>query len=1811
MFNRNELLEALINIKDEINQQIPLATNRFEQFECVPSYTELGEDETLIHEENIHRQFLAHEQYVNTQRNKFSIYEHLNAEFQNYLVQQNIGKPQEINALQKKTFKARAIKESSIMINKTKRTQQLLGGSVNSLEIENYLTENIDSLIEALCQGQQLIIEDADLAHRFKKDLILAEHRDISQKQLFINKPALLASLQKDASTENQQKFDKAYAISLGIYFDRIKTDVGYCGEHAVLSLIKIYEAYLIKGETVLEEIFITYFDENDQPNDGHTFLAINRDPDSKLSDIASWGSEAILFDAWNKLVCKAEDYPSLAHHYFSFPEGAKWESLKFNNDDFWLIRSLNTTYERFYITGNSEREKREPLLLEEYGLVSLENPDLQTCKNFLNNLLQKLLPNNFNYQVEIYITTLGKQPVKVPGGFNEPKIAVHKDFLLEIAAGSAPIATLEFAILRALYFIKHFPLANEGDILDTDNLYLDKLAIEQSKNGPVAIDFLRRCIEFEKKHTETHPFKIIISDTNFNLNAIGLAYQQRIKNINTLLAQHEQFRTGAAATSAPKHIASELENIHKENLFFPGFYKCKNRLEKIKYLQSQLAVLHIELLPYESSNIPSIRLKEFCRLLTDININLQDPEHAQAIDELLDAAFDLKISGFEYIYHCILGFPKKTWDKAYLIPLGPFKALQQHMAEFIFADKFLTASNAAIKFMACEHKLKNHFGLSLHESERLYTFKYKKDHGNQPPTGQDRFFGSSIGHNIIWQSFILQNYQLSWERHLAWSHQDKTQTIAKTLWRLGAVKDKRLWPVFSLKQLFEFTSLEHKNFYPPLSTRGARFDDNEYEAIHYMLREDASLNHRPQAGMFNDPLISFETAFIQFYDLNIAGLIAPHDNFNTNNQSIRFLLRQFARIAIRGSQEDRKVVKSFFLGRQDGRDMKHLQEGSHRQLDYDTPYIKFIFEQRYENIEFELFSLEDFINILNDLEICFKAYEVPAIQILRMFKLDFDTFSLTCIKQLIPLLKAKSLQTHMNKIFEEHIKQYGPFQLFSLEAVEICHLINQYMPELFFSKERRTLLASFIWPSSFFSSPQNMEINDLIYLYRTFDVNLSFPSLSAQQYLGGIILENFNRLQDAEAKISAAEKILFVESKGFKIPLADLQLRNSIASLWVELILLKHGKDSNLDSYVETITPIINQVFQASANRDVIYILNLLANALETQQRLSDYLGTLLEPEKYLVLKKAKSSTSNAVNVLGAISSYLGKNSADKLQFLDFLSAPLSTLTLNAFSNHLLQHRKADQIAKILGYSMQVTQDIKTVEHLSQLLYHMFWDRHLEERAVVINYLLLPPDTEVDEQTQRQAYAEAYIYVAKKLFPRGHDEASDDHAALAFFKAYLDTADNYSRGFLLAAMLVTSNEAQQTARASSVGKKLALLCEHMGPAYVKLAQAIHSHPQTPENIRSDLDHIKGRANPPTRWQLWRILCDTVPAALRTNIARVGGLLGSASYNMALQIRLSDNNEVVLLLLREHAEKDAKKGFAHLKSTFSVCQHKKINSLRSSALEMIDEASELSLVELSHECGDIQNKLAVDIYHLSMFINSARDTYNFNIYPSKTISSGAGYRFIEKISGTEFNDLSAATAHDIEIRKLVARTVMTMEFINILSGRHFDCDRHGNQLRVMVDEENRVVNLGLYDFGEMLLNEPGQEELQQFKKLIHDLPMAFLRNIAVDKIFSGHIEQALQSGQETRYLMRIRKAFLALEDFRKTLSAHELLDIMKVAAKSSKVSPVLREAFADAVQRLDLLNSVYRQAAGVVGFFKMLLPGSTVNPELSKKCRLG
>lgn len=1796
MYSRQVLLNKFIKIKDDINKQIPLAANRYEDIETAPALPKDADNEQQLAfhdaQEERYKKNVIDNKLMMTE---FHICEYINESFASFKQQQQISSSNDLTETHKELLKNLIISNCKQVVNKALRTQALLKKAfISDIDyIKRHIRQNMDSYVEQLVAGKEVTVANKEQAQRCKLNLQLEDVRDRYNRLDFDSAKFVLET------PESEQQRIKVSVLMRGLYLEQIKTSTGYCDEHAYLALMRI----LNLRDRAVQSIELIHISYKDRAN-GHVFLAINRDPDSKLNHISTWGENAILFDAWNKLVCLASEFENQPIYFFSFPTEAEWGSIKFGWLDVNIIADLQLNNKYFQLTGITDLNKRIACLKDEYQLVSLEQEEFSHTKKFLYDLIEQLRPDNFNQSITIYVSAGDFLPVMIIQGFYEATIAITKDFLINLNE-ERNVEELKFALANAIYQIKRHGFGLTDELLAYEAFEIDKLALKSCRNWTAAQSYLRWLTTLKPKEK---PLKIKSVDSN--KKGLESSPQQRLKSLMTYIAQDSDFLNPNEVVCAKvsKRVIQEVEEIKRKKFIIIPDEMYTDTVLLLRYLADNLLLLREnELVPYElmSDRKPSARLIEFCKILKQIIIHWGSHEHRKAVDDFINKAFEMRVPGFDRLYSVLV---RKSYSVENKKPrrfpkLGIFKTCQEKLTAFVNATSIDKAIVSANEFLPVYEVIRPHL-YKLCDQGRVnkHIEKYRKENNDRYPTGRDRYFDSSIGAAITWEGFNSENASHVHD-FIEWAGVDESGVIAKALFAIGIYKHPNILAKCSMTYDSEF---HPHHIRTPKIKDVAKFKKLKSEHRgHQSTTVKKYIIEQHTLVMFRTD-IPFEEAFKQFIDSNLPVLKINYDIPGLNKAAVQHLLMIFTYYALTGTDAEKKVIKSFFMGREDERDLYHLQSIADMQM--DAPYLQFLFTQKYMGASFQLFTPKELITIHTkaDPNSYFHKSNIPNNVLLNLLGLREDEGNLLNFVHILKCYQENGLFID-HRLIKTYMENFGVYHAFFSREVA---LLSEYIYKNCGGGDniRREYYRMFQW-----NMPQNrsdlwqFSIEEVIILYRTADRMSLFPSYQDHQRMGQYILDFFQFIESDEERIVALEKLI-LNYKFFKHSLGDINFRDHVIKLWLASLINLYGRDDGKPAYIEKMKIIIDNVSKNSSSKDAFIILSRFADAIQSQREISEYIGILLEPERFLdarLLANRKQIYQLALSQLSAFSAYFSNSREDQLAVLDFLTSPLTDQSADKFTNYLIEHYNAKGFLDLFikdkaGNSLYSYHELRmiTLEKAYEF-YHLFWDRPLNERVVMLDHLIIPANAVVTDNAHKKAYQFGMEYAAKKILPKYTEADSDDEFAYVFLQAYLAAADMHMRSLLLGGLLVVSNESTQQ-QEMGVGKKIALLCEHMGPAYIKLAQAIHSYPRTPEHIRRDLDHIKGRANPPYRWNLWRLLLDVLPDEQLAKIKRIGKLLGSASYNLALETTMKNGDEVVLLLLREDAENQSKQGFKHLHKSIKTCDHKKMDLVRESFITMLDQAKELSKSEMDYHISDQQNQIAMDLYDVPCIVNSDGIKYDVELKPSKTLKSGNGYRLITRVYGEEFNDLPETTIAEKRVKHAVALAIMQFELLNMLHGSYFDSDRHGNQLRIDVDNEHAKLKVGLYDFGEMSIDEPTQEDLENVRYIInHVIEQAIEEGSpehVIDTLLAKQINDLSHSSNQ-KYLIRLRKALLALQDFQKYISRQELLLMLNNIATqhSDHIHPSIREDFLYLQLKMDILNkayNVYQFISSGFGFFK-------------------
>ncbi|MDD3019719.1 MAG: hypothetical protein PHX61_01910 [Alphaproteobacteria bacterium] len=445
------------------------------------------------------------------------------------------------------------------------------------------------------------------------------------------------------------------------------------------------------------------------------------------------------------------------------------------------------------------------------------------------------------------------------------------------------------------------------------------------------------------------------------------------------------------------------------------------------------------------------------------------------------------------------------------------------------------------------------------------------------------------------------------------------------------------------------------------------------------------------------------------------------------------------------------------------------------------------------------------------------------------------------------------------------------------------------------------------------------------------------------------------------------------------------------------------------------------------------------------------------------------------------------------------------------------------------------------------KILYENFWSAPLEARAVIIARMLKSVVSDERAETDKgQTWERVFDVVMDNIIPPD-DHSIEEKYAREIMHSYIKSRSEYERVLILSAMMVANRNIG--ADIGNVGKALKLFLENMGPAEIKLGQAIASHPDTPEAIRKELQHLKNSADMPARWTIYDwIRAENVPEELWKE-KHLGEIMGSASYYTSIAL----GEEEVLRILRPEAREKAMKGFRVIGLTVDDLRKKEgasdlsYGELTHSVQEMVTQAGRMSEIETDHDLGQQQYETAKYLCD-DVTLTSGSETFTLKVMDWR--AKGKNWIVMDRAKGLTYNALPEETPEQIIYKRHFARAYILFEMTNILSGGRFDHDRHGAQLSVDV-ATNKA---GLYDTGAMALLDPSPKEQRLLGSVLYKVLHAEMRGEDIVSTFgrvtNEQIEELHRNGHDTQYLVEVKKGVLALGDFFKILDREDVQSIL-------------------------------------------------------------
>lgn len=789
--------------------------------------------------------------------------------------------------------------------------------------------------------------------------------------------------------------------------------------------------------------------------------------------------------------------------------------------------------------------------------------------------------------------------------------------------------------------------------------------------------------------------------------------------------------------------------------------------------------------------------------------------------------------------------------------------------------------------------------------------------------------------------------------------------------------------------------------------------------------------------------------------------------------------------------------------------------------------------------------------------------------------------------------------------------------------------------------------------------------------IYKNLEQYGLFPDRTMQEEVATRLITLLKAEADPVKRIEKLEGLLF------KTMVRNVALREQAMNLWVESVLENQsrlglgidGTDDGSEIYKASITPLVERVTEHTPPSFGREMLSRLADALETQRDLSYQFR-----DTFQLTGKALKDSDGYVRLLEATLVIFSEKSEERIACIEFLTNPLTNDSIESFALRLKRH--ADRVAKkganqLSWHELQIYEAMAAdrppsfFQLMAKDLYDNYWNLPLAARAPIMDELLVPSrhrsyaDTslldeeaaepkpskakrgqEPKQDTKRQknsdaAYAEAFTYVTHRLMPV---DMKYGRQARKFIEMYRSIMPESQRNLLLAVMLSVEKTSHESGGEQfGIGKRLAMILDMMGPAERKLGQAIHSHPQTPEDIRGDMERLKSQASPGTRWEAWEDLDRTVHPDYQSQIKRLGKFKGSASYFKSFDIERMDGTSGVIQFQRNNAPPQAREGFRLLEKFVGRLRTHDPESAEVCDVmsDMLEQARNMTGIETNADIGAKQVEHAQHLYN-GLTITVGQQT--FTCSTASWRAYGPEFRDQEKMPGVHFNDLPENTPQELAYKKSVAKAYMMLEFRNLLSGEAFDHDRHGAQLRV----DPATNQLGLFDHGAIhaevykhdgllakpyepqyaesddyvkALSEGGRIEIPKptpaEKKLLANTLFTALSKFMQDKTpladtLYSEVKRLRKAGAAPEHLVRVQRALLALNDFigigssitngqdqrilqSKYVSQQDMVDILVGLSKNGHIDQEIQSSLASKLAGNKLKN-LFKRGVSFAGF---------------------
>lgn len=1429
------------------------------------------------------------------------------------------------------------------------------------------------------------------------------------------------------------------------------------------------------------------------------------------------------------------------------------------------------------------DTQKAQALFSSQHHLeLSIER--FPKTKSFLTALLNEIWPTHETQGLQLILNNCNRYLVKTISGLGYPCFGISQKAFAILSDGE-----LHFILRLLAEQSKNYPVENVN--FDIKNIEMEQLWPAFTKELQYGIHYCRKQVEWLQEECEKFNQPTFFNDEHRGLEQDRNFYQNMIKSIELHLAnRHKQELNRQQLFINEQDVLRDCRiEIDQETAFWRTTEPIASTVDSLNHLLETLPQLHIK--TCVEHDFPTIATQQFLNEMRRLQIDAKDSLQCKLALHLIKQAYHHRVACFDAIY---LFISEQLVSRDTILMFGPFAKLRDLIHTFLNATSFAKALDKAQKIERFLHAEETRH-LFINSTLPVTTNDWYRISGNKVPV--NAFICSTIGARIQWvsQTQLPIAGTKHCEQFISWCEEDNTRIIPMVLFRLGMISERRIWNYIS-------------------SEDAGRFCFSFLNGI--LLGEiPAEYCSAPSSSMFSNdrearPTLQLKFLFDYFkhqYDvppINPDTSTPSREKIETfikqnskplslqgiTNKSSQRLIELFDEFLISSPEEAQMLIHQFYLdpdylfglhqlytlrrtvlnvpilnNKFDAHQTKNDWQDEALNIqntEKKSPYIYFLLKHKPKYL-----PLNDLLEVLTDkFHLSFSTWPIDyffAVLQLRIDKLEDVHQAINTLKKYCISANTDTAQDFIHEAIANIYKDAAKHtQDISLFAEATCRFITDAdLNNVQMRKFCQNICnrADFATHLNTYSGTSDVSVVLLSSVYKRFDRLISWPNNQIRNLFSKVLLQELAKA-NPEQQVQAAEILLF----DF-FPLTDVAIINPLINYWVSFQFNQNGKDDKSYSYYLTCSRLCQKIIEKVPG---IYNKQMLENFLtqiEAQDQLAEFVERMLN-------SSSQSSIHNIINTEHLLTKIANKLAIEKLsmQFVKFLSYELTSASLNQFISCL--NNKQYQILKgnLLQDDLTSSQE---ASFMAIMIYQIFWNHSLEERAVVLNHLMMPSSSIRSEQEAEQAYQQAFNFVCSILFQESNNE---NKMSKAFLNSYLNVSNPFVKPYLLAA-IISANKMTEGPN-KNLATTLPKLAEAMGAAGVKSGQAAHSYPRTPQNLRDGLASLKSQSRLPYRWELWKLLKATVPDTLLQEIKLVKKLLGGASFYVAVEVEMKNDDTAVLRLLRSKAKEEAQYGFAHLKAALEDCQHPQIKSIYGDLAHLIHEAKAGAKIEIDHQFVGKQYEIAATIYqHPAQTVKIGHQIFHIKIRPVRLFSHGAGYQFISIAEGIEFNELKKEP-HNLALCQAIALVVCKTELANMLGDGPCDFDRHGAQARITCYElasgefEVLVTN---YDFGEISPIPATKAQLTHCHNFINNtaanlfskwnLLKSYATGLSgaslmeqfatqmIDYIRSNSsvnsLEPKIKGREDLSRLRGIFKGLLALNDFLEILSTNERLII--------------------------------------------------------------